>query len=184
MKTITALFTLAILSLAGYCQVPARASLIIDYAKRVKSFDAKTIISTREDPSLNEVDLKNGIGDILRFKISANDSLLAYHCGLCFILYNFDKDMISKITTYGKNGKIMGDFEFSDIAIVQFKIMKPEDLKVKLARIDKEDGNIEMNDAGEHLVLQTTLNSKNEMLEETYISSSEYWQAQNLLYRP
>jgi hypothetical protein len=183
-KKITALFIFTILTQFGYSQVSARASFIIDYAKRVKSFDEKTIISTREDSSMHEVDLKNGNGDLLRFKIDENDSLLTYHCGLCFILYHFDKELISKITTFGKNGNIKGDLEFDDIAIVRFKIMKPEELKAKLVKIDKEDGNIEMNDATEHLVLQTKLNSKNEVLEETYISSSEYWQAQNLFYRP
>lgn len=181
MKYITLLVSLIIW--ISCVQTSKKNFHFIEYAKRVDSFDTKTIVSSKKGGYPYETELKNSKGDILRFRVN-NDTLLSYHCGLSFILYHFQDGWISTITTFGKNGKLKGDAEFNDIAIIQFNISKPENLKEKMAKIDTADGNIQMKDAQEQLVLQIIRNTKHEIIEEKYISSDKYWAAQNLLYRP
>lgn len=170
---------------------PSTAALIKKYKKhikKVKEFNSEEIIEVLETAtsdywSPKEVDVKNKNNDVLRFKIK-NDTIIPYHGGICFIQYKLDKGWISEQTTYGENGKIKGEIEFKDMAVQKFKIINIQKLREKMDKINEADGNLQTHDEDEKIILQTILNSKREVVEEKYMSTSDYWIKKNLGDRP
>lgn len=160
--------------------------MYIKYAKKVSSFNTENItIQINEFYREKEISLTNEQGDVLIFKTDKKGNVLQdYHCGLTFILYNFINGHVKKITTFGSNGKIKGDAEFNNIAIIELQIKKSNELDKKLKLISDQDGNLHTYDANEQLVLKRSLNSKGELLQEKYINSHEYWDMQYLLHKP
>lgn len=182
---ITALFSLMILpcftsNLLSYNI--SDNSIYIKYALKVNDFDTSGYsISKAGD---GEINIKNSGGSILRFRVNEKDELLAYHCGIVFIYYEFSSGWINRYKTYDKNAELKGDDEFDDLAIIEYEIKKMNLLHVKFEVLDQADGNIEMNDAKDKIVFIKAYNSKNKLIKENYISSKEYWNANNVIYRP
>ncbi len=82
------------------------------------------------------------------------------------------------------NGALKGDDEFQNLAIVEYEIRKPDLLHAKFEVLNEADGNIEMNDKSEEIVYAKVYDSANKLIRENYISSKEYWNANNVMYRP
>ncbi len=141
-------------------------------------------ISSIESGNVKEIDIKNDLGAVLRFKVDIGGNLNVYYLDLAFILYEFRSGWIRKITTFGPDGKMGGPIDFNDRAKIIFIIKKPVELRSKLKIIDEAEGNIAMNDTDEELVLQRNFNSKNELIKEYYISSDDYWDMHHLQFRP
>ncbi len=152
------------------------------YAMKVSGFD--TTGSTVTTASDGEVTIKNAAGNIIRFRVGKKDELKAYHCGIVFIMFEFSQGWIQNYKTYDVNGKLKGDDEFRDLAIVEYDIRKMELLQKKFEVLNEADGNVEMNDKADEIVYMRAYDSANKLLMENYISSKEYWNANNVLYRP
>ncbi len=154
----------------------------LQYALRVKDFDTTGYsISKAGD---GEINIKNSGGSILRFRVNEKDELLAYHCGIVYIYYEFSSGWINRYKTYDKNAELKGDDEFDDLATVEYEIKKMNLLHAKFEVLDQADGNIEMNDVNDKIVYIKAYNSKNKLIKENYISSKEYWNANNVIYGP
>ncbi len=157
-------------------------STYLGYAMKVKGFDTTgSAITTADD---GEVTIKNSAGNIIRFRVGQKDELRAYHCGIVFILYEFSDGWIKSYKTYDVNGALKGDDEFQNLAIVEYEIRKPDLLHAKFEVLNEADGNIEMNDKSEEIVYAKVYDSANKLIRENYISSKEYWNANNVMYRP
>lgn len=159
----------------------------VKYAQRVTDFkleDYAFAIHEIEGGNYSEIDIKNSIGSVLRFKVDRSGNLHRYYSALVFIHYEFKNEWIAKITTYGENGKIKGAIAFEDYAITEFIVKKPTELVAKFKIVDEKEGNIDMKDVAEELVLKRELNSKNELIREYYITSDDYWDMQHMQFRP
>lgn len=163
-----------------YAQVYETA-IILNYAAKVSVFD--TTGGVVKSNMTGEFDVKNKYEDILRFKFDEG-GLRSYHCGIVYILYDFEQGWISSISTYGADGKVKGDDEFDDIAKLEFEIKDMALLHAKFESLDQADGNLKMNDADMKIVLQKTYNSTGKLIKENYINTPDYWKMQHLLYRP
>ena len=82
------------------------------------------------------------------------------------------------------NAELKGDDEFEDLAVVEYEIKKMNLLHAKFEVLDPVDGNMEMNDVKEKIVYIKAYDSKYKLIKENYISSKEYWMANNVMYRP
>lgn len=152
------------------------------YALKVNEFDtAGSRITVLSD---GEVNIINSGGSILRFRVNKDDELRTYHCGIVFIHYIFNNGWINKYKTFDINGSLKGDDEFEDLAIVEYEIRKMNLLHAKFEVLNEADGNIEMKDAKDEIVYMKAYDSKNRLIKENYISTKEYWMANNVLYRP
>jgi hypothetical protein len=157
-------------------------SKYLAYAVNIKGFDTTGYsISTASD---GEVNVKNASGSILRFRVNEKDELRAYHCGIVYILYEFSQGWIKSYRTFDKNAELKGDDEFDDLAVVEYDIRKMDLLHAKFEVLDAADGNIEMDDSEDEIVYTKVYNSKNKLIRKNYISSKEYWNANNVMYRP
>src|SRR5687767_12814602 len=159
----------------------------VKYAQRIADFKMDNYafaIHEIEGGNFKEIDIKNGSGNVLRFKVDRAGNLAGYFSSLVFILYEYKNDWIVKITTYGESGQIKGALAFEDYAITEFIVKKPTELIAKFKIVDEKEGNIDMKDKDEELVLKRELNSKNELIREYYITSDDYWDMQHMQFRP
>ena len=154
----------------------------IQYALKVKDFDTTGFFISKG--SEHEINIKNSAGCILKFRVNDKDELLTYHCGIAFIYFEFANGWLNRYKTLDINGVLKGDDEFEDLAIVEYEIKKMNLLHAKFEVLNEADGNIPMNDAKEEIVYTKVYNSKNKLINENYISSKEYWNANNVLYKP
>lgn len=156
--------------------------IYMEYASRIGEFD--TAGSSVTKLSDGEVNIKNNSGSILRFRVNEKDELRNYHAGIAFIYFIFKDGWINKYKTYNSAGSLKGDEEFQDLAIVEYSIKKMNLLHAKFEVLDQADGNIEMNDAKEEIVYMKAYDSQYKLIKENYISTKEYWNANNVMYRP
>jgi hypothetical protein len=154
----------------------------MQYALSVKDFDTTGFFISKG--SDHEINIKNSAGHILKFRVNDKDELLTYHCGIAFIYFEFTSGWLARYKTLDKNGVLKGDDEFEDLAIVEYEIKKMNLLHAKFEVLNEADGNIPMNDAKDEIVYTRAYNSKNKLIKENYISTKEYWNANNVLYRP
>lgn len=154
----------------------------IQYALKVKDFDTTGFFISKG--SDHEINIKNSAGCILKFRVNDKDELLTYHCGIAFIYFEFANGWLNRYKTLDINGVLKGDDEFEDLAIVEYEIKKMNLLHTKFEVLNEADGNIPMNDAKDEIVYMKAYDSKNKLIKENYISSKEYWNASNVLYRP
>lgn len=154
----------------------------LQYALKVKDFDT-TGYSISKGPD-GEINIKNSAGNILKFHVNNKDEIRAYHCGIVYIYFEFNDGWLNRYKTLDKNGELKGDDEFEDLAIVEYEIRKMNLLHAKFEVLNEADGNIPMNDAKDEIVYTKVYNSKNKLISENYISSKEYWNASNVLYKP
>ncbi|MBL8017962.1 MAG: hypothetical protein JNK43_11870 [Ignavibacteria bacterium] len=178
---ISILLIMVMISVTGSSQAGDNAAYIA-YAMKVSGFD--TTGSSIMKAGDGEITIKNAAGNIIRFRVGQKDELRAYHCGIVFILYEFSEGWIRNYKTYDVNGKLKGDDEFRGLAIVEYEIRKPELLHAKFEVLNEADGNIEMNDKADEIVYMKAYDSGKKLLMENYISSKEYWNANNVMYRP
>ncbi|HRJ85592.1 MAG TPA: hypothetical protein PK753_07960 [Ignavibacteria bacterium] len=157
-------------------------STLMQYALKVKEFDTtgSAIIKGGD----GEINIKNSAGCVLKFRVNDKDELRTYHCGIAFIYFEFKNGWLKKYNTHDKNGELKGDDEFGDLATVEYEIKKMNLLHAKFEVLDEADGNIQMNDAKDEIVYTRVYDSKNKIIRENYISTKEYWNASNVLYRP
>jgi hypothetical protein len=152
------------------------------HASKVADFDtSRSVISSSME---GEIDIKNSQGDVMRFMINKVNGLGSYHGGIAFILYDWTSGWLSRIVTYDIDGKIKGDAEFNDLAIIELEIKDMGMLHAKFESLDAVDGNTNTNDADSKTILQKTYNSKGSLIKEEYINTSDYWKMYHLLYRP
>lgn len=180
MKKITLSIFLLVCCCSSYSQV-YETSIIINRAAKVSAFDTSGAVVN--STMAGEFDVKNKYEDILRFKFDEG-GLRSYHCGIVYILYDFEQGWIKSISTYDKEGKVKGDDEFDDIARLEFEIKDMALLHAKFESLDQADGNLKMNDADMKIVHQKTYNSAGKLIKENYINTPDYWKMQHLLYRP
>lgn len=154
----------------------------IDYALRVKDFDTAGY-SISGGPG-GEVNIKNSAGNILKFHVNNKDELKIYNSGIVYFYFEFSRGWLGRYKTLNKNGELKGDDEFEDLAIVEYEIRKMNLLHAKFEVLNEADGNIKMNDAKDEIVYMKVYDSKNKLIKENYISTKEYWNANNVLYRP
>lgn len=155
----------------------------LSYASHIKSFslDGATIQKNSfYGGNETEITIKNKANNILRFKVDKNNKLISYHAGIVYELYEYKDNYLQKHSFYNKDGNISGE----EFAIAEFFIEKPVKLIKKFAIINEREGNMDTNDANEKIVLQKLFNAQGKLLQEEYIATSEYWQMQNLIYRP
>ncbi len=154
----------------------------LKYALTVKEFDTTgSVISKASD---GEINIKNSAGNILKFHVNDKDELRAFHCGIVYLYFEFTNGWLNRYRTLDKNGELKGDDEFEDLAIVEYEIKKMNLLHAKFEVLDEVDGNVQMNDAKDEIVYMKAYDSRNKLIKENYISSKEYWNANNVLYRP
>lgn len=163
-------------------QIAGDKSTYLAYAMKVKGFDTTGSAITQAGDG--EVTIKNAAGNIIRFRIDQKDALRAYHCGIVFIMYEFSNGWIKNYKTYDVNGALKGDDEFQDLAIVEYEIWKMDLLQKKFEVLNEADGNTKMDDKADEIVYMKAYDSKNKIIMENYISSKEYWNANNVMYRP
>lgn len=138
--------------------------------------------------SLNEVTLSNEAGDYLRFLFDFEQQKIGqlYPYQIAYLHYDFEEDFIIKINYLDREGKgktvPFGEEELA-VAHIEFELKNKELIKRKFMDIADQDGNIEMNDKGEELILQKYLSINGEILKQEYINSNEYWAFQQLMYR-
>lgn len=154
----------------------------IQYAIMVKEFDTTGSVITKA--SDGEINIKNSAGNFLKFHVNDKDELRAYHCGIVYLYFEFKDGWLGRYKTLDINGLLKGDDEFEDLAIVEYEIKKMNLLHAKFEVLNEVDGNFEMNDAKDEIVYIKVYDSKNKLIRENYISSKEYWNANNVLYRP
>ncbi len=157
-------------------------STYLAYAMKVKGFDTTGSAITQAGDG--EVTIKNAAGNIIRFRVGQKDELRAYHCGIVFIMYEFSDGWIKNYKTFDINGALKGDDEFQDLATVEYEIRNMNLLQKKFEVLNEADGNIEMNDKADEIVYMKAYDSGNKLITENYISSKEYWNANNVMYRP
>jgi hypothetical protein len=170
-----------------FCSAQNMRQKYIQYAQRVQEFNAaNTSIHIRqiENNSKKELDIKNNLGDILRFKVDKLGNLLSYYEDLSFIRYHFTGRWITSIHFYNPTGSCDGLAEFNDLARVELVVKEPIQMLAKLKIISDQEGNITMNDESENLVLKREFNTKNNLIQEYYITSKDYWNMQQLFFRP
>jgi hypothetical protein len=175
-------FTLIFFSIVTNSILSGDNGTYLKYALKVKDFDTTGCVITKG--SDGEINIKNSAGNILRFRVNDKDNLLAYHCGIVFIYYGFSGGWINRYKTLDKDGVLKGDDEFEDLAVVEYEIKKMNLLHTKFEVLNEADGNIPMNDAKDEIVYMKAYDSKNKLIKENYISSKEYWMANNVMYRP
>ena len=163
-------------------QIAGDNSTYLAYAMKIKGFD--TTGSAITQASDGEVTIKNAAGNIIRFRVGQKDELRAYHCGIVFIMYEFSNGWIKNYKTYDVNGALKGDDEFQDLVIVEYEIRKMDLLQKKFEVLNEADGNIKMDDKADEIVYMKAYDSGNKLIMENYISSKEYWNANNVMYRP
>lgn len=177
------LLIIAVFMTAGFSEtLSGDNSTLMQYALKVKEFDTTGFFISKG--SDHEINIKNSAGCILKFRVSDKDELRTYHCGIVFIYFEFKDGWLKKYNTLDKNGELKGDEEFEDLAIVEYEIKKMNLLHTKFEVLNEADGNIPMNDAKDEIVYTKVYDSKNKLIKENYISSKEYWNASNVLYRP
>lgn len=154
-------------------------------ASRVKCFDTGKIIKVERTNNNNtsEVTLYNSRNQVLRFKIFQHKAIV-YHCDIAFQLFDFKSAMLQRTSLYNRNGQPVGEIEFDNSSITEYFIKKPDLLKKRLAVIEKEDGNIDTNDAAEKIILAKIYTATHKLIRKEYISSSFYWQELCMLSRP
>lgn len=185
MKTDKYLFiflTIMFLSIVTNSIVSGDNSTYMQCALKVKDFDTTGSVITKG--SDGEINIKNSAGNILRFRVNEKDDLLAFHCGIVFIYYEFSGGWINRYKTLDKDGALKGDDEYEDLAIVEYEIKNMNLLHTKFEVLNEADGNIPINDANDEVVYTKAYDSKNKLIKENYISSKEYWMANNVMYRP
>lgn len=163
-------------------QIAGDKSTYLAYAMKVKGFDTTGSAITQAGDG--EVTIKNAAGNIVRFRVDQKEELRAYHCGIVFIVYEFSNGWIKNYKTYDVNGALKGDDEFQDLAIVEYDIRNMNLLQKKFEVLNEADGNIEMNDKADEIIYMKAYDSGNKLIMENYISSKEYWNANNVMYRP
>jgi len=179
----TSFILMLILMTAGFKNVfSGDNGKYMQYAQKVKDFDTTGFFISKG--SDHEINIKNSAGSILKFRVNDKDELLTYHCGIAFIYFEFTNGWLNRYKTLDKNGELKGDDEFEDLAIVEYEIKKMNLLHTKFEVLNEADGNIQMNDVKDEIVYTKAYNSKNKLIKENYISSKEYWNANNVLYRP
>ena len=161
---------------------PGDNSTYVQYALVVKEFDT-TGYSISKGPD-GEINIINSAGNILKLHVNNKDEIRAYHCGIVYIYFEFANGWLARYKTLDKNGELKGDDEFEDLAIIEYEIRKMNLLQAKFEVLNEADGNIQMNDAKDKIVYSRAYNSKNKLTSENYISSKEYWNASNVLYKP
>lgn len=154
----------------------------LKFAALVKDFDTTGYSLIRGAD--HEINIKNSAGNILKFRVSGKNELMSYHCGIVFIYFEFNDGWLQRYTTLDKDGVLKGDDEFGDLAAVEYEIRKMNLLHAKFEVLNEADGNIQMNDAKDEIVYMRAYDSKNKLIKENYISSKEYWNANNVLYGP
>jgi hypothetical protein len=161
---------------------------LLKYADFIPDFDKTGATVSHGLMGMDEIDIKNSNGDVLRFKVASTGELLEYHCGIAFILYRFNKgeNWINSVTTYSKEGRIKGDDEFSDAARTELIIdgTKMNLLHAKFETLDENDGNVQINDADQEIISMKRYDSVNRLVDERFISTDEYWKINRLLWRP
>lgn len=180
-------FIIACLLSTIFCTAQNKRQKYIQYAQRVSEFNAtNTSIRIRqiENNSKKELDIKNNQGDILRFKVDQQGNLLNYYEDLSFIRYHFTGRWLTSIHFYNPAGSLDGLAEFNDLAWVELVVKEPTLMLAKLKIISDQEGNITMNDESENLVLKREFNTKNNLIKEYYINSKDYWNMQQLFFRP
>lgn len=175
------IFLEILLTFTAFSQVIEK-NILLGYSAKVSAFDTSgAVVSSAMQ---GEFEVKNKNGDVLRFMLDNKQELSAYHCGIAFILYGFDKGWISSISFYDKNGALKGDEEFDDIARTELEIKEMGLLHAKFESLDAADGNLTMNDSDMKIVYRKTFSSKGMLIKEEYINTSDYWKMQHLVYRP
>ena len=175
-------FTLMFFSMATNSVLSGDNNTYLQFALKVKDFDTTGSVITKG--SDGEINIKNSAGNILRFRLNKQEKMQGYHCGIAYIYFEFTNGWLARYKTLDKNGELRGDDEFEDLAIVEYEIKKMNLLHTKFEVLNEADGNIQMNDAKDEIVYMKAFDSKNKLIKENYISSKEYWNANNVMYRP
>lgn len=152
------------------------------YASNIKSFplDNLTINKNNFQDGTTEIIIKNRSNNILRFKVDKKNTLLGYHAGVVFQLFEYKDGYLHRETTYDKNGHMHGE----ESACVEYIIEKPEVLMNHFKIIDQADGNAQPDSENDKIILARVFNDKGELISTSYVSSHYYWGANNMSYRP
>lgn len=152
------------------------------HAEKVQQWDTSGL---KVLPSSNgEIELGNAVGDVLRFRADSIGSPVPYHCGIAYQLFEYEQGRLKRLSTFGMDGAVLGEAEFDGIAITELEIKKKTLLEKQFARLEAADGNIELNDEDQQIVLARMFDHKHQLLKEEFLSTRYYWGLQNRLYRP
>lgn len=176
----------------GVCGEKERSGVWIPYSGLipVEEFDRETVFSESRGyhPTFggeSEVIVRNLKNQRIIFRLSRDNTLGGFHCGICFVINHFDdRGHLRKVSFYNRSGKIHGDREFDNSAIFEYQIMKADRLQEKWKIIDEHEGNLAIDDEKERIVLLIVKDPTGKEIRRRFISSRDYWIDCNTMVRP
>lgn len=133
------------------------------------------------------IEYTNAKKQILRFRV-ANHKLQVLHGGAAFQLFTYENNYLKKLETFESNGKLAGERESQNEAIVVFTIEKKAEYLKKKKLIDDAEGNIDMKDDTAEKIISIKLFDANYrpimVLQPAYMSSKSYYNYSERMYWP
>lgn len=133
------------------------------------------------------IEYTNAKKQILRFRV-LNHKLQILHGGIAYQLFIYENNDLQKIATFDNNGKLTGERESQNEAIVEFIVEKKQEYLKKKKVLDDAEGNIDMKDDSKEQIIRIKLFDSNNRpiidLHSKYISSKEYYNYCHRMYWP
>lgn len=159
------------------------------YTNRVSPFSKpnKVLYNNINSEGNGAIEYTNAKKQILRFRV-ANHKLQVLHGGAAFQLFTYENDDLKKLETFDSNGKLAGERESQNEAIIVFTIEKKAEYLKKKKLIDDAEGNIDMKDDSAEKIISIKLLDANNLpiaqLLPDYISSKTYYNYCHRMYWP
>jgi hypothetical protein len=137
----------------------------------------KVLYHNIDEKGNGTIEYTNAKKQILRFRV-LNHKLQILHSGIAYQLFIYEDNDLQKIATFDSNGKLAGEHESQNEAIIEFIVEKKEQYLMKKKILDDAEGNIDLKDDSKEQIIRIKLfDSDNRPimdLHSQYISSKEY----------
>jgi hypothetical protein len=137
----------------------------------------KVLYHNIDEKGNGTIEYTNAKKQILRFRV-LNHKLQILHSGIAYQLFIYEDNDLQKIATFDSNGKLAGEHESQNEAIIEFIVEKKEQYRMKKKILDDAEGNIDLKDDSKEQIIRIKLfDSDNRPimdLHSQYISSKEY----------
>ncbi|OXB04976.1 hypothetical protein [Flavobacterium pectinovorum] len=159
------------------------------FADRISQFSKpnKVLYKHIDAQGNGPIEYTNAKKQILRFRV-LNHKLQILHGGIAYQLFIYENNYLQKMATFDSNGKLAGERESQNEAIVEFIVEKKEEYLRKKKILDDAEGNIDMKDDSQEQIIRIKLFDSNNRpiidLHSKYISSKEYYNYCHRMYWP
>lgn len=147
--------------------------------KRITRFDGSNIYKTEytsvAEPNLLEILIRNKSDQVLRYHLDRSHRPISYEYGRTFELFEFEPDgMLKRVIYYDRAGKLFGEPDFDDVAVIEFDITDHRNAKRKLRLIDSREEKMQLPERMQPVTMRS-YSRYGELCEEKTIPTLDYW---------